>query len=79
MQRVQTELNEVVEEFKVGHEAYRSQIRTVTERQESEKYQDSLIEAVSELEREISSWIIQPDAPKLLTAQSACHPQRFCE
>ena len=63
-----------MEDFKVAHEAYRSQIKTETERQESEKYQDSLIEAVSELEGEISSWIIQPDAPRLLTAQSACHP-----
>jgi len=71
IQRVQIELNEVLEEFKIAHEAYHSQIKTVRERQESEKYYDSLVELASELEREISSWIMQPDAQRLLTAQSA--------
>ena len=71
IQRVQTELNEVLEEFKIAHEAYHSQIKTEGERQESEKYYDSLVELASELEREISSWIMQPDAQRLLTAQSA--------
>lgn len=35
------------------------------------KYYDSLIELVSELEKEISSWIMQSDTQRLLTAQSA--------
>ena len=71
IQRVQTELNEVLEEFKIAHEAYHNQIKTERERQESERYYHSLVELASELEREISSWIAQPDAQRLLTAESA--------
>ena len=71
IQTVQTELNEVLEEFKITHKAYYSQIKTERERQESERYYDSLIELAWELEREISSWIMQPDAQRLLTAESA--------
>ena len=71
IQRVQTELNEVLEEFKIAHEAYHGQIKTETERQESERYYHWLIELASELEREICSWIMQPDAQRLLTAESA--------
>ena len=70
IQRVQIELTEVLQEFKSAHEAYHSQIKTERERQESEKYYDLLVELASELEREISSWITQPDAQRLLTAQS---------
>ena len=71
IQKVQTELNEVLEEFKIAHEAYHSRIKTERERQESERYYDSLVELASELERQISSWIMQPDTQRLLTAQSA--------
>ena len=38
IQRVQIELNEVLEEFKNAHEAYHSQIKTEKERQESQRY-----------------------------------------
>ena len=54
IQRVQIELNEVLEEFKIAHEAYHSQIKTERERQDSEKYYNSLVELASELEREKS-------------------------
>ena len=60
-----------MEEFKIAHEAYQSQIKTKRERQESEKYYALLVELASELGREISSWIMQPDAQRLSTAQSA--------
>lgn len=56
-------------EFKNAHEAYHSQIKFQREREESEKYYDSLLELASELEREISSWLTQPDAQRLLTGQ----------
>ena len=65
-----TELDEVLEKFKVAHEAYHSQINTERERQESERYYDSLVELASELEREISSWISQSDAQRFLSALS---------
>jgi len=61
IQRVLIELNEVLEEFKITHEAYYNQIKTVREWQESEKYYNSLIQLASELEREISSRIMQPN------------------
>ena len=70
IRRVQIELNEVLQEFKSAHESYHSQIKTERKRQELEKYYDSLVELASELERDISSWITQPDAQRLLTAQS---------
>lgn len=71
IQRVQIELNEVLEEFRNAHKAYHSQIKTERERQECEKYYKSLIELASELKREISSWLMEPDAQRLLRAQSA--------
>lgn len=69
IESVQFELGEVLEEFKNAHEAYHSQIKSQRECEESEKYYDSLLELASELEREISSSLTQPDTQRLLTGQ----------
>lgn len=69
VQQVQMELDEVLEQFKIAHEAYHNQIKSQPEREESENYYASLLELASELEREIASWLMAPDAQRLLTGQ----------
>ena len=70
IQRVQFELEEVLRDFQTAHEAYHSQIKHQREREESSKYYDSLLELATELEREINSWLTQPNARRLLTDES---------
>lgn len=48
-------LNKVLDEFKIAHEAYHSQINIEREWQESETYYNLLMELGLELEREISA------------------------
>ena len=70
IQRVQFELEEDLCDFQTAHEAYHSQIKHQKEREESSKYYDSLLELATELEREINSWLTQPNARRLLTDES---------
>ena len=55
LQRVQVGLNKVLDEFKIPHEAYHSQIKIERKWQESETYYNLLMELDLELEREISA------------------------
>lgn len=55
LQRVRIGLNKVLDEFKIPHEAYHSQINIEREWQESETYYNLLMELGLELEREISA------------------------
>ena len=71
VQRVQFELKEVLMEFQMAHEAYHSEIKNEMEREESTRYYNSLLELASELEKEINSWLAQPNAQRLLTEGSA--------
>ena len=71
VQRVQFELEEVLRDFQTAHEAYHSQIKNEKEREESSRYYNSLLELASELEREITSWLTEPNARRLLTDTSA--------
>lgn len=48
-------LNKVLDEFKIAHEAYHSQINIEREWQESETYYNLLMELGLELAREISA------------------------
>ncbi|XP_078357279.1 uncharacterized protein LOC144642164 [Oculina patagonica] len=57
---VQKELKEVLKEFEIAHEAYHRLIKNETEQEESTRYYNSVLEIVTELEKEISSWITGP-------------------
>lgn len=67
---VQRELKEVLQEFQIAHEAYHRLIKTESEQEESTRYCNSVLEIVSELELEISSWINQPKSPPILEERS---------
>lgn len=67
---VQGELKEVLQEFQIAHEAYHRLIKTESEQEESTRYYNSVLEIVSELELEISSWINQPKSPPILKERS---------
>ena len=71
VQSVQFKLKEVLMEFHVAHEAYHSEIKNEMERQEPTRYYNSLLELASELEKEINSWLAQPNVQRLLTEGSA--------
>ena len=61
----------MLRDFQTAHEAYHSQIKNEKEREESSRYYNSLLELASELEREITSWLTEPNARRLLTDTSA--------
>ena len=67
---VQGELKEVLQEFQIAHEAYHRLIKTESEQEKSTRYYNSVLEIVSELELEISSWINQPKSPPILKERS---------
>ena len=51
---VHKELKEVLKEFQVAHEAYHSLIKNEADQEESTRYYNSVLEIVTELEKEIS-------------------------
>ena len=71
VQRVQFELEKVLRDFKTAHEVYHSQIKNEKEREESSRYYNSLLELASELKREITSWLTEPNARRMLADTSA--------
>ena len=72
---VQGELKKVLKEFQIPHKAYHRLIKTESEQEESKRYYNSVLETVSELELEISSWINQPKSPPILGQSEHIRPQ----
>lgn len=73
---VHKELKEVLKEFQIAHEAYHSLIKNEAEQEESTRYYNSVLEIVTELEKEISSWITRPKPPSSLADQNDnVHPE----
>ena len=60
LNKVREELQQVLQEFQVAHEAYHGLIKTESEQEESSRYYNSVLEIVSELEQEITSWLKKP-------------------
>ena len=60
LNEVREELQQVLQEFQVAHEAYHGLIKTESEQEESSRYYNSVLEIVSELEQEITSWLNKP-------------------
>ena len=60
LNEVREELQQVLQEFQVAHEAYHGLIKTESEQEESARYYNSVLEIVSELEQEITSWLNKP-------------------
>ena len=60
LNEVREELQQVLQEFQVAHEAYHGLIKTESEQEGSSRYYNSVLEIVSELEQEITSWLNKP-------------------
>ena len=60
LNKARKELQQVLQEFQVAHEAYPGLIKTESEQEESLRYYNSVLEIVSELEQEIISWLNRP-------------------
>ena len=60
LNEVREELQQVLQEFQVAHKACHGLIKTESEQEESSRYYDSVLKIVSELEREITSWLNKP-------------------
>ena len=73
---VHKELMEVLKEFQIVHEAYHSLIKNEAEQEESTRYYNSVLEIVTELEKEISLWITRQKPPSSLADQNDnVHPE----
>jgi len=70
LKNVHKELKEVLKEVQIAHEAYHSLIKNETEQEESTRYYNSVLEIVTELEKEITSWITCPKPPSSLADQT---------
>ena len=62
IQTAQNELKELLKEFKSAHEAYHLRLETESEREQSARYFNSLMELANELETEINDWLAHLEA-----------------
>lgn len=68
LHEVRGELRQVLKEFQIAHEAYHGLIKTESEQEKSKRYYNSVLEIVSELEQEISTWLNKPERQPSLTS-----------